>query len=467
MSTFKQAALIAFVIVASTGLTFAQDTVHRPNVVFILADDLGHGGLHCYGTSWLETPHIDNLCSEGMKFTNGLSAYPTCQPSRMALLSGQYGPRTGGYRVSQQHQGYEHLIKYIVPEKQNLSLDKTTLAECFRSAGYATAMYGKWHVSNYSTGHPVHHGFDDAIAGTGHFTPNYHPQIEVAEGRYAEEVLTDKACDFMQKAHQDGKPFFLYLPYFLVHRPLEAKPEYFAHFKEKLRNTDLKDKHADEMPTIAAMTKMLDDCVGTLLTKISDLGLEQNTIVLFTSDNGAYNTDLTGPHRGHKGDTYEGGLKVPYIFKWPNRIEPGGKCHERIIGVDVYPTLLSLAGIQPPQSYPLDGVDLAPLLTGEMDELPHRQVFCFYPKYAAFKQQSKRWTFSWRNVIYDGEFKLIEYPEYDEYELFHLGHDLREENNLAEKNEAQRISLTGELHRWLKEINAPTLQSNPGYTLDK
>ena len=437
----------------------------RPNVVLVVADDLGYGGLNCYGTPWLETPHIDRLSSEGMKFTLGLAAYPTCQPSRMALLSGQYGPRTGGYRVSEGHKGNEHLIRYVVPEKKNLAQDKITLAECFQDVGYATAMYGKWHVSNYTTGHPIHHGFDEAIAGTGHISPNYHPQIQLAKGQYAEEELTQRACDFMKRTVKDSKPFFLYMPYYLIHRPLEAKAEYIEHFKRKLSGVTLKDKHPEETPVVAAMTKMLDDCVGNLLAQIKALGIEENTIVLFTSDNGAYNTDLTGPNRGRKGDTYDGGLEVPYIFKWPGRIEAGSVCDQRIIGVDVYPTLLSLAGIKQPDSHPLDGLDLGPLVTGKATELVDRQVFCFYPKYAQFSEKNERWAFSWRNVIYDGDFKLIEYPEYDEYELFNLRDDPMEETNLAERNPEKRLALTGELHDWIKEVDAPPLQPNPDYSL--
>lgn len=453
--------LIALLALLSCDSAFAAD---RPNVVLVVADDLGYGGLNCYGTPWLETPNIDRLCSEGMKFTLGLAAYPTCQPSRMALLSGQYGPRTGGYRVSEGHKGNEHLIRYIVPEKKNLALDKTTLAECFQGAGYATAMYGKWHVSNYGDGHPTHHGFDKAIAGTGHFSPDYHPPIQLTHGQYAEEELTNRACDFMERTDKRGKPFFLYMPYYLVHRPLEAKPEYVEHFKQKLSGVELKGKHPEEMPMIAAMTKMLDDCVGTLLDRIKALGLEEDTIVLFTSDNGAYTTDLTGPNRGRKGDTYDGGLEVPYIFKWPGRIEAGSVCDQRIIGVDVYPTLLSLASINPPQEYPLDGVDLSPLVTGKATKLVERQVFCFYPKYARFSDKTKRWASSWRNVIYDGDFKLIEYPEYDEYELFNLRKDPTEKTNLAEKNPEQSESLTTKLHQWIKEIGAPGLEVNPDYS---
>jgi len=444
----------------------AENSPDQPNVIFILADDLGYAGLHCFGNEWLETPNIDKLCAEGMKFTNGLAAYPTCQPSRMALISGQYGPRTGGYRVSEKHKGFENLIKYIVPEKKSLALDKITIAECFKKAGYSTAMYGKWHVGNHSDGHPTKHGFDEAIAATGHYkAKSSEPPIKLPKGVSAEELFTDKAVAFMSKAHKEEKPFFLYMPYYLVHKPLESKPEYIKHFKEKMKDIKLRDKHVDETPIVAAMTKLLDDCVGELMAKVQKLGLKKDTIILFTSDNGSYNVDFTGEHRGKKGDTYEGGLKVPYIFTWPGKIKAGSVCDERIIGVDVYPTLLDLAGIPRPEKYPLDGENLAPLLLGQKTKLPERRVFCFYPKYAQFKEKDKRWQFSWRNVMYENDLKLIEYPEYDEYELFNLKNDKEEKKNIADKNPEQTKTLTKKLHKWLKDINAPKLTPNPDYSL--
>jgi arylsulfatase A-like enzyme len=280
------------------------------------------------------------------------------------------------------------------------------------------------------------------------------------------EYFTQKGSDFINQAHENDQPFFLYLPYYLIHRPLESRPDYIKHFQKKLQGVELVDKNPDEIPIVAAMTKVLDDCVGSLLEKVSELGIEDNTIVVFTSDNGAYKTSLTGPHRGRKGDTYEGGLKVPYIFKWPGKIKAGSSCDERIIGMDLYPTLLAMAGIDTPESYPLDGVDLTPLLVQDIGALPARQLYCFYPKYAGFSKNKQRWALSWRNVIYDGDYKLIEYPEYGEYELFNLEDDPLEEENLASKYPEKRQTLTATLHRWLKEIDAPELELNPDYSLN-
>ena len=465
----KMAITVSAACTVTTAQVAAEDTTQsRPNVIFILADDLGYNGLHCYGNRWLETPNIDKLYSEGMHFTNGIAAYPTCQPSRMALLSGQYGPRTGGYRVSEKHKGFENLIKYIVPEKTNLALEKITIAEAFKNAGYTTAMWGKWHVGNETTTHPSKQGFDEGISATGHYKLQHpSPSVTLPKGVCAEEYFTDLAINFMKRAEQNKKPFFIYMPYYFVHKPLEAKQEYIDHFKKKLKDIDFqsKDKHPDESPVIAAMTKQLDACVGKLLNSVTEMGIQDNTIIIFTSDNGSYNEDFTGKNRGKKGDTYEGGMKVPYIFAWPGKIKPGSVSEEHIIGVDIYPTLLSLAGVQPPKNYPLDGENLAPILLGKESKLPERRLFCFYPKYAQFNKNKQRWTFSWRNVMYENDLKLIEYPEYGEYELFDLKNDPEEKNNISGKNPEQTKTLTGKLHQWLQDINAPKLIPNPNYSL--
>ena len=455
----------------STAAASAADAENsRPNVIFILADDLGYNGLHCYGNDWLETPNIDKLCSEGMKFTNGLAAYPTCQPSRMAILSGQYGPRTGGYRVSQKHKGFEQYIRWKVPEKSYLALDKITVAECFQKAGYATAMWGKWHVGNETTTHPSKQGFDTAVSATGHYKLQHPaPAVTLPKGMCAEEYFTGLAEKFMEKAHKENKPFFIYMPYYFVHKPLEAKKGYIEHFKKKLADAgfEYRDKHPEETPVIAAMTKQLDECVGRLMKKTDELGISSRTIIVFSSDNGSYNYDFTGKNRGRKGDTYEGGMKVPYIFVWPGKIKAGTISDAHIIGVDLYPTLLSLAGIKPPENYPLDGVSLAPILLNKEKSLSERSIYCFYPKYAQYKKPQKHWTFSWRNVIWDKNFKLIEYPEYGEYELFDLADDPVEKHNLANEKPELKDTLKGKLHQWLKDIHAPKLEPNPGYILEK
>ncbi len=458
MRDWKKIAVLSFVLV---GLVQAKP----PNVLFILADDLGIGGLHCSGTEWLETPNLDRLCSEGMHFSNGLAAYPTCRPSRAALLTGQYGPRTGVYRVRDSY-GNEDKARLKIPENHQLSTDKVTLGTVFHDAGYTTAMYGKWHVSNEQQTHPQKcFGFDEAFVSAGaHYKAVSDPPVDLPDGMMIEELYTQKAMDFMERAVKADKPFFIYMPYFLVHHPAQARQDYIDHFQKKLEGVEL-ERGGKDLETVAAMTRMLDDFSGTLLEKIRALGIEDDTIVVFASDNGSYDFNLTGGFRGRKGDTYDGGMRVPYMFKWPKKIKAGSVSAERIIGVDIYPTLLGLTGIAPPKDYPLDGVDLTPLLTGKTKSLADREVYCFYPKYVQFKKNTGKWQFSWRNVIYDGDWKLIEYPEYGEYELFNLADDPKEEKNLALENPERRDALVRKLHRWLVEIDAPKPEPNPDYSL--
>ncbi|OVE82715.1 hypothetical protein BVY04_00155 [bacterium M21] len=440
-----------------------------PNVVFILADDLGIGGLHCFGTDYLETPNIDRLCSEGMKFTNGLAAYPTCQPSRMAILSGQYGPRTGGYRVMDHHRGKEQLIKYKVPKLTGLALGKTTIAECFKDAGYTTAMYGKWHAGNYSPAlHPRYHGFDEAYACRGHYDmTRSDPKIELPEGMDSSEYFTGKAIEFMAKAKKEEKPFFLYMPYYLVHAPLETKKEYIDHFRTKLKDHKFIDRRPANVPVVAAMTKHLDDCVGRLMVALEKMSLDEDTIVVFTSDNGAYIQDLVGGARGQKGWTYDGGLKIPYIFRWKGKIKPKTVNAERIHHVDLYPTFLDLANVDKPKNHPLDGLSLGPLLFGKEQNLLKRSLYCYHPKYAQFNKKTKEWRWSWRNVIYSGDHKLIEWPEYDRYEMYNLADDPKEEKDLASTNPEKRDALKNMLHGWFKEVGAGEPVPNPNYALEK
>lgn len=279
-----------------------------PNVVLVLADDLGYSGLQDWGSDFLETPHIDAIGDAGMRFTNGLAAYPVCKPTRAALLTGQYGSRTGIHRVADRHAGQEDLIRLRVPPNHDLEPGATTLAEVFRDHGYRTAMFGKWHVANNRDGHPLQHGFDEAVVSQStHFDFETWPESPGVEaGVSAGEFMTDRAVEFMQRAVTQGRPFFLYMPYFLVHKPLQARPEDIAHFEARLAG------QGDEtLPIVAAMTRDLDRLVGRLDAELAALGVHDDTIVVFTSDNGAYNDHLVGGLRGRKGQVYEGGMRVP------------------------------------------------------------------------------------------------------------------------------------------------------------
>ncbi|MBL7077090.1 MAG: sulfatase [Kiritimatiellae bacterium] len=464
----KRSLLLVFIGCFLLGHNLAAE---RPNVVFILADDLGYGGLHCYGTEWLETPNLDRLCSEGMKFVNGYASHPTCQPSRIALLSGQYAPRTGGYRVMDHHvkKKQEHLIKYIVPELTGLALEKTTFAEAFKQAGYATAIYGKWHAGNYKKHlHPRFQGFDQAYVCSSHYDEKRSdPPVDLPEGMDFSEYFTGKAITFMESAVREETPFLLYMPYYLVHAPFETRQDYIDHFEEKLKKHTFQGRNAERMPAVAAMTKHLDDCVGRLLEALNNMGIEENTIVVFCSDNGSYSPDLNGELRGQKGDVYEGGLRVPYLFKWPGRIAAGAEWHERITHIDLYPTFLDLAGVARPENHLLDGESLAPLLIGRTNALPDRSIVCYYPKYGQYQHWLKPpvWKYPWRNVIFEGSWKLRENVEYSTYELYNLKEDPREEKDLSKAHPEKLQRLIRKLRGWEEKVGAPELTLNPDYAL--
>ena len=476
----------------SVANTLSAETVQKkPNVLLILADDLGYNGLHCYGNEWLKTPNIDKLYAEGMHFTNGYAAAPVCQPSRIAILSGQYSPRTGGYRVVDRFKGKEDLIKYIVPKLTGMALEKITIAETFKKAGYTTAMYGKWHAGNYKPSlHPKYQGFDEAYKCAGYFdTHKADPKVTLPPGMDLPEYFTQKAQTFMAKAHEEGKPFFLYMPYFLVHGSSKSNPidiklfqrhkdtklplddqadktnitKDINYYKTKLKDIIPDDKKFAYEAVIAGKTTHLDECIGKLMETVSKLGIEKNTIIIFTSDNGSPSPLFVGPYRGRKGETYDGGMRVPYIFVWPGKIKPGSVSDERIIGVDLYPTLLKLAGIKPPENYPLDGTSIASILLGKEKQLPARQIYCYYPKYAGYKAKTRHWTDSWRNVIFDGNYKLIEYPEYGDYEMYDLKKDPKETKNLVNTEPEKKATLTNKLHQWMIDIDAPKLIENKNY----
>lgn len=434
----------------------------RPNVVLILADDLGYSGLHDWGSDFLETPNIDAIGAAGMRFSNGLAAYPVCKPTRAALLTGQYGARTGVHRVVDRHRGGEDRIRFRVPENRNLAPSAVTLAEVFRDNGYTTAMFGKWHVSDNSKGHPRHHGFDEAVVSqSSHFDFETTPGMPVPDTDLtAGEFLTDLAVGFMEEAVAADRPFFLYMPYFLVHKPLQSRAGDIAHFERKLAGRD-----DGELAVVAAMTRDLDRLVGRLDAKISELGLREDTVVVFTSDNGAYNESLVGGLRGRKGQVYEGGMRVPYYFRYPGRIGAGTENVDRIITVDLYPTLLDLAGIRPPADVPLDGTSLKGLLLGEQDSLPERPLICFHPKYSQFVEATGLWRNSWRNVLYRGDYKYIEYPEYDTAELFDLASDPAESRDLAAEHPDRLALMRQELMEILEGMGVPEPEPNPDYIL--
>jgi arylsulfatase A-like enzyme len=424
----------------------SAQTPRRPNIVYILADDLGWTDLGCQGSKYYETPHIDRLAKQGMRFTSYYNSQ-NCAPTRAALMSGQYAPRTGVFTVGSLERGQAGDRKMIVPVNQTqLPLDRVTVAQSLKDAGYATALFGKWHLGNGDKYHPARRGFDEAIVSMGkHFDFDTNPNVEVKAGTYLADFLTDLALRFIEK--NKDRPFFLYLPHFGVHSPFQAKKERIAKFAGKPPAAG----HAN--PTYAAMIASVDESVGRVLAKLEELGLADNTIVIFSSDNGGVHTVTSNaPLRGGKGMLYEGGLRVPFIVRWPGKTPPLSTCPQPAVHVDLFPTLLEVAGAKAPRQT-LDGVSLAPLFSSPDKPLGRDAIYFHFPGY--LEAASGGWRTTPAGMIRSGDFTLLEFFEDGRLELYNLKDDLGQQKNLAAAQPDKTRELHAKLVAWRTAIGAP------------
>jgi arylsulfatase A-like enzyme len=454
-------------LIMGLGLVWTVQTIEaedarsgsRPNLVFILADDLGWTDLGCYGSRYYETPHIDRMADEGLRFTGGYTCGPNCQPTRAALISGQYSPRTGVYTVgSIERFNWRSRSLRPVDNVTALPLDRVTIAQALKAAGYATGMFGKWHLGQKGEYHPGRRGFDEAIVSMGrHFDFNTSPKVEYPAGTYLADFLTDKAVDFIRRHQQE--PFFLYLPHFGVHSPYQAKKELIAKFRDKPATG------GHHHPTYAAMIASVDESVGRVLAVLGELKLSENTLVIFSSDNGGVGGYLregirggtvtdNAPLRGGKGMLYEGGIRVPYIFRWPGKIPPGQTCDTPITSVDLYPTFLELAGAKPPADRPLDGTSYASLLIGPgKQELAREAIYWHFPGYLG--AGAGTWRTTPVGVIRAGDWKLMEFFEDGRLELYNLREDVSERKDLSASMPDKVQQLHARLAAWRTTIAAP------------
>lgn len=431
----------------------------RPNVVFILADDLGWTDLGCQGSRYYETPNIDKLAAQGMRLTYGYTCGPNCQPTRAAMMSGQYGPRTGVYTVGGTDR-FDTTARPLVPVENvtQLPVEKVTIAESLKGAGYATGLFGKWHLGNDQEHHPLAQGFDEAIVSMGrHFDFQTNPKVDAPAGAYLADFLTDKALDFIDR-RKDG-PFYLALHHFGAHAPWEAKEEGIARFKGKAPAGG----HHD--PVYAAMIASVDESVGRVLAKLDELGLAEKTLVIFTSDNGgvggyeaagvakAKSVTDNAPLRGGKGMLYEGGVRVPYLFRWAGKIKPGATSDEPINTVDLYPTLLELAGAKAPEGYPLDGESYLGLLLGKESDRGPRALYWHFPGYLGAGQGT--WRTTPAGAIQVGHLKLLEFFEDGHIELYDVKEDVGQRRDLAREQPEKARELHERLIAWRESIGAP------------
>jgi len=422
-----------------------------PNIVFVFIDDLGFRDPSCYGSKYYETPNIDKLAGEGTLFTSAYANAPNCAPSRACLMSGQYTPRHGVYTVGSPERGQARLRKLIpIANKTNLDTKFVTIPEALKAVGYTSACIGKWHLGDKEPFRPADRGFDVVFRKDRGAYFN-------KQGEYLTDRLTDEAVKFIEDSK--NRPFFLYLSHHAVHTPIQAKKELIEKYKKK------KGDDVHNNPTYAAMIESMDESVGSVLDKLDELSLTDNTVVIFFSDNGGYaNATSMSPLRGSKGMLYEGGIRVPMIVRWPGRTRPVSVCDVPVIGVDFYPTLLEMTGAPKPSGHLLDGESIVNLLKGAAS-LKRKAIFWHFPAYLEpYNERQRPWRTTPAGAVRQGDWKLIEFFEDGKVELYNLKDDIGEKNDLAETMPAKAKELQRLLVEWRKSVNAPVpTEKNPLY----
>jgi len=431
--------ILSFMLLVSAIAMARED--NRPNIVFILMDDLGMNDTSFSGRQYHETPNIDRLAREGMSFTQAYANASECSPSRASIITGQYTPRTDIYVVKNP--------KLPTPEKATTPLrpvanngglmgDYVLMPQLLKKSGYATAFFGKWHHAPRPNSASV--DWDEARTPW----PNESDPMNDPKRAF---TVTQLGIDFIRKNRE--KPFFLYLSHDAPHWPFESRPETLARFEAKKKN------NAKDRADYAAMISDADTAIGLFLDSLEELGLAENTVIFFTSDNGgSMEYTINDPLRGGKGRPHEGGVRVPMIVRWPGNIPAGSTNDTAVIGTDLYPTFLSLAGVAKPDSLILDGADISPLLREEA--IADRSIFWHCPAYNVFRTAP-------HSVIRHGNHKLIHWYENGESELFDLTEARPERNDLAAENPEAHNQLITKLNSWQKEIKAKEPAPNPNY----
>ena len=456
----------------------------KPNFIFILIDDMGWKDLGCYGSEFYETPNLDGLSADGVSFTNAYAACPVCSPTRASIMAGRYPARVG---VTNFIGGHTQGKLIDAPYTRYLPLEEKSIASALKEGGYNTWHVGKWHLGDESY-YPDKHGFDVNVAGChwgmpskGYFSPWGMPTLEDGPaGEYLTDRLTDEAIRLIQ--NNDGAPFYLNMCYYSVHIPIQAKEEIIQKYKDKVSDMGLdklktfqegeffpcehkktrriKRRLLQSDPVYAAMIESLDWNIGRLLKAVDEAGQTENTVVIFTSDNGGLATaegspTCNAPLSDGKGWMYEGGTREPLIIKWPELIKPGSLCDVPVTSPDFYPTMLEMAGLELIPEQHCDGVSFLPVLKGA-DSLEREAIFWHYPHYG---NQGGTPGCSVRC----GDYKLIEFFEDERTELYNLREDVSEEHNLVDDEPQMAKDLKTMLADWREEINAIIPGPNPDY----
>ena len=463
-----------------------QGSPERPNIVFIMADDLGWKDTGIYGSTYYQTPNIDRLANQGMRFTEAYSASPLCSPTRASIMTGQFPAARIGITGAFGHveeirfkptisTTASSLMKAVTPESATrLDLSYYTIAEALRDAGYQTAHFGKWHLGTEEYV-AKHQGFNVTVGGDGHpgprsyFSPYRMDSIpDGPEGEQIDRRMAAEAIRFM-KEHKN-QPFYINLWFYDVHAPYQAEKELIQKY-EKLRDP----ANPQNNPVMAAMIETMDDCVGQIMKALSELGLDDNTLLIFTSDNGGQvkpdtrfsNNPPTSnlPLREGKGSTYEGGTRVPLIMRWPGVITPNTISKALISSVDYYPTFLKLGGATGNENQVMDGINLLPVITGEQP-LPERDIFCLFQHYLDYV--NGKFRIEPGAYVRRGNYKLIRFfargeNGSDELELYNLKEDIGETRNLADAMPELATELNNKVGEYLKDTGAVVPFANPKY----
>lgn len=427
----------------------------KPNIVVIMADDLGWRDLHCYGNAPIDTPYLDRFASEGMRFTDAYAAAPVCSPTRAAMMTGQAPARL---RITNHAPGHpdgfslENSNLQEAASVRHLKRSYTTIAERLKANGYETAHIGKWHLSYVARNNrntiaeadlrPEHQGFDLNIGGTqrggppSYFSPYKNDALPDGEdGEYLPERLADEAIAFVTKPRE--QPFFLNWWPFSVHYPLQAREATIEKYRGREGIRDA---------AYAAMIEGMDAAIGRFLQTLDESGLRDDTLVIFKSDNGGYNGD-NRPLRGFKGMMFEGGIRIPWMVRWPGKVKPGTTCATPIISMDFYPTILEVAGLEKTKDEVLDGQSILPLLQ-QADGFHREAIFFHYPNYAFHKRNRLA------SAIRVGDHKLIRRYDDGSIELYNLKEDLGEKENLAMRMPDLAQQLDDQLEKWLSDVDA-------------
>ena len=475
--------LMPFLILACTT---APKTEDKPNILFILADDLGYSDLSCMGSEYYETPNIDRIAEQGTIFTNGYATCQVCSPSRASIMSGKFPARHDitvhiGSPSGEAWRTRKRFSKLLPAEyTHNLPSEYVTMPEALKEAGYKTFFAGKWHLGSEGSW-PEDHGFDINAGGWksggpngGYFSPWKNPKLENREdGENLSHRLAKETVKFMQEYNPEktGKPFLAYLSFYAVHSPIQTTQAKWKKYRNKAEQMGIAEKgykmakylpvrQVQDNPIYAGLVEQMDDAVGLVLTALDELGLDENTIVVFTSDNGGvaagdnFSTS-NKPLRAGKGYQFEGGIREPYFIKIPGLSKPGEKIDYPVTGTDFYPTLLELVGAeQRPQEHN-DGISLLPLFKGETPS--ERALIWHFPHYGNQGGEPS-------SIIRRGEWKLIHYYEDGRKELYNLTNDISETTDLA-VDYPEKVELLGkELFDYLTEVGAKYATPDPAYS---